>query len=81
MLRITRLFGGLIIVVPGARGFQRDSDHKVFYGEEQLRQLDARWSLVRLFSIPLFVKSEILSKSVRQYALIAVYKKNSEDTP
>ena len=76
--RITESSGGLVIVVPGVRGFLRDSDHKVFYGEDELRRLDDRWTLVRLFSIPLFFRSERLSKMIRQYSLVAVYKKKSD---
>jgi SAM-dependent methyltransferase len=74
--RVTRLNGGLVIAVPGARGFKWDSDHKVFYGENELKQLDERWSLIRIFSIPLFVRSERLSKFMKQYCLVAVFKKN-----
>ena len=76
--RITGPNGGLVIAVPGARGFGRDSDHKVFYGEHQLLRLDDRWSLIQLFSIPLFWRNEWLSRVMKQYCLVAVFKKNSE---
>jgi SAM-dependent methyltransferase len=74
--RITGPNGGLVIAVPGARGFRWDSDHKVFYGEDQLLRLDDRWSLTQLFSIPLFVRNQWLSKTMKQYCLVAVFKKN-----
>jgi SAM-dependent methyltransferase len=73
--RVTGPGGGLVIAVPGIRGFKWDSDHKVLYGEDALKRLDRRWSLVRLFSIPLIVKSERLSKAMKQYCLVAVFKK------
>lgn len=73
--RITGPDGGLVIAVPGARGFEWDQDHKVFYGEDELKRLDDRWSLIRIFSIPLFVRSERLSKTMKQYCLVAVFKK------
>jgi len=73
--RITRNNGGLIIVVPGILGFKSDSDHKKFYGAEELRALDSRWLLLNLFSIPFFVKNKTLSRSIRQYCLVASYKK------
>jgi len=73
--RITRSNGGLIIVVPGFHGFRSDSDHKKFYDEEDLRALDSRWLLLNLFSIPFFLKNKTLSKSIRQYCLVASYKK------
>jgi SAM-dependent methyltransferase len=73
--RVTRESGGLIVAVPGVRGYASDSDHKRFYDEKALRLLDDRWSLRSLFSIPFFFTFEILSRSVRQYCLVAVYKK------
>lgn len=74
--RITRQGGGLIIVVPGLKGFASDPDHKVFYGVEELRRLDGRWTIVRLFSIPLFILNDKLSKALRQYCLVMVYRKD-----
>jgi SAM-dependent methyltransferase len=74
--RVTKRDGGMVIVVPGERGFSFDPDHKVFYDKEKLRQLDNRWSLVNLFAIPSFFLSQKLSKLTRHYYLVAVYKKN-----
>jgi SAM-dependent methyltransferase len=73
--RVTRARGGLVIAVPGVRGFRRDPDHRVFYEKQSLKQLDSRWMLERLFSMPAFIVSERLSKSLRQYCLVAVYRK------
>lgn len=73
--RITGKNGGLVIAVPGIRGYQSDEDHKIFYDADALQRLDERWSLQRLFSIPFIFMSEKLSKSVRQYCLVAIYKK------
>ena len=74
--RITKKHGGLVIAVPGLRGFESDPDHKTFYDAEALRNLDKGWSLQNLFTIPFLFKSEKLSRSVRQYCLTAIYKKN-----
>lgn len=74
--RVTKQNGGMVIVVPGVRGFNFDLDHKVFCDEEKLRHLDTRWSMVNLFAMPSFLLSQKLSKSMRQYCLVAVYKKN-----
>src|ERR1700683_1593542 len=71
--RITGPGGGLVIAVPGSRGFARDPDHKVFYGEYELRRLDNRWALRTLFSIPTLIRRRRLSSSVRQYCLVASY--------
>lgn len=73
--RITKKDGGLIIVVPGLRGFESDSDHKKFYDADGLRSLDERWQLLNLFSMPFIFKSEKLSNSVKQYCLVATYRK------
>ena len=71
-----RLSSGLVIAVPGVRGYQSDEDHKIFYDAERLRKLDERWALQSLFSTPFFFKSERMSNSVRQYCLVATYQKN-----
>lgn len=73
--RVTKKNGGLIIVVPGVRGFESDSDHKKFYDVDSLSKLDERWQLINLFSMPFIFKSEKLSNSVKQYCLVATYKK------
>lgn len=75
--RITGHNGGLVIVVPGVTGFNFDPDHKVFYDETKLRHLDKRWDLMMLFSMPFIIRSDKLSGSVKQYCLVAVYKKNN----
>jgi SAM-dependent methyltransferase len=73
--RVTSKHGGLVIVVPGILGYSSDRDHKKFYAAAELTNLDPRWSLLKLFSLPFFITSEILSRSVRQYCLVAVYAK------
>lgn len=73
--RITTKDGGLVIVVPGILGYRSDDDHKNFYAAAELRDLDPRWRLQKLFSLPFFITSERLSRSVRQYCLVAVYTK------
>ena len=73
--RITTKSGGLIIAVPGIRGYASDDDHKKFYGEDDLRHLDERWQLVSLFSTPFLIKDEYVSKFLKQYCLVATYKK------
>jgi SAM-dependent methyltransferase len=73
--RITGRNGGLVICVPGIRGFEWDSDHKVFYDDARLRQLDDRWLMTKLFSLPGFVRSEAQSRRMKQYCLVAVYSK------
>lgn len=73
--RITGDSGGLVIAVPGLRGHAADSDHRKFYDEQALRQLDEKWLPQSLFSIPFLFVLETLSRTVRQYCLVATYKK------
>lgn len=73
--RITQAGGGLVLAVPGFRGFESDHDHKIFYDAQALKSLDERWIMQSLFSLPLFFQSEKLSRSVKQYCLVATYKK------
>lgn len=74
--RISGKNGGLVIAVPGTCGYRSDEDHKIFYDAAALTHLDERWSLQSLFSIPFLFRSEKLSNSVRQYCLVATYRKN-----
>ena len=74
--RVTKTRGGLVIVVPGIRGYNSDPDHKVFYDALKLRSLDTRWTLQRLFAMPTFIVSDRLSSLLRQYCLVAIYVKN-----
>lgn len=76
--RITAVNGGLVIAVPGIRGYASDNDHEKFYTAQDLRLLDERWLLLNLFSTPFLFTSESLSKTVKQYCLVATYKKIQE---
>jgi SAM-dependent methyltransferase len=73
--RITHKNGGLIIAVPGDKGYMCDPDHKKHYKTADLKHLSPDWQLLKTFSLPFFVKSEFLSRFVAQYCLVAVYKK------
>ena len=73
--RITQAGGGLIIAVPGIRGFESDHDHKIFYDAQALKSLDERWIMQSIFSLPFYFQSKILSRSVKQYCLVATYQK------
>lgn len=73
--RITKKSGGLVIAVPGIRGYAADDDHKKFYDAEALRKIDDRWLLQSLFSIPFLISSKMASKIIKQYCLVATYKK------
>lgn len=74
-LRVTAERGGLIISVPGGRGFASDSDHKTAFSEMELRHLHPEWECLRIFSTPFIFRSGLLSATVRQYCLVAIYRK------
>ncbi len=74
--RITSADGGLVIAVPGKHGYQSDPDHKVFYDEAKLRLLDKRWKFAHMLAMPSVFLSRRLSDSMRQYCLVAVYRKH-----
>jgi len=40
-----------------------------------LKNLSPEWQLLKTFSLPFIVKSELLSTLISQYCLVAVYKK------
>jgi len=73
--RVTKTGGALIIVVPGRKGYAADSDHKIFYEEDDLYSLHNMWKPVSCFSMPFVIKSDRLSKFMSQYCLVAVYNK------
>lgn len=73
--RVTANHGGLVVVVPGIRGYDSDHDHKKFYAASDLKNLDPQWKLLRLFSLPFFVTNKKISKSMRQYCLVATYER------
>lgn len=77
--RITADDGGLVIAVPGIRGYASDDDHKKFYTAQDLRLLDERWLLLNLFSTPFLFASESLSRTVRQYCWVAIYRKIKQE--
>lgn len=71
--RVSKDRGGLVVVVPGIRGYQSDTDHKTFYDRNKLNKLDSRWKMEGIFSVPFILESEKLSNNVKQYCLIAIY--------
>jgi SAM-dependent methyltransferase len=73
--RITHDKAGLIIAVPGDKGFAFDPDHKKHYREAELKNLSPDWQPIKIFSLPFIFKSQFLSGLVSQYCLVAVYKK------
>jgi ubiquinone/menaquinone biosynthesis C-methylase UbiE len=75
--RVLRPRGKLLVGVPGIKGQQSDPDHKIFYDENTLILLARRhqFLVTEQFHMPLF-KSSWLSKSLSQYCVYSVWKKD-----
>jgi len=74
--RVLRPKGGLVVGVPGVRGFSSDSDHKVFYDEARLISTlsDAQFSVVGILCIPF--RSSFLNERMRQYCVYGVFQRD-----
>jgi SAM-dependent methyltransferase len=72
--RVLRPGGRLLIGVPGIRGWESDSDHKVFYDETSLVACaaDFGFTMVEIFHMPIF-KSRWLSRHMRQYCIYVAF--------
>ncbi len=73
--RVTTAEGGLVVAVPGCRGYRADGDHKTYYGESELRALHSEWKLKHLTATPFRFVSQAISSEIRQYCLVATYGK------
>lgn len=74
-LRISKQKAGLVIVVPGDKGYLRDPDHKMHYKKHDLENLNPNWLHLKTISIPFFIESEFLAKHISQYCLVSIYRK------
>ena len=73
--RVTAKDGGLVVSVPGLKGYDSDADHKIFYDQSNLRNIHPRWDFQYMYALPSGFLSDKLSRWVRQYCVVAVYKK------
>ena len=73
--RVTQSRGGLVVAVPGSKGFASDDDHKVYYDDTSLRDVGHGWVCTRLTGLPLWFGRHFLSRRVRQFCFVAVYSK------
>lgn len=67
--------GRLLVGVPGERGYGCDPDHKVFYGEDDLRRVvgAAGFSCLGVFHTPM--KSRWLDSRLPQYCLYGIFER------
>jgi SAM-dependent methyltransferase len=76
--RVLKSNGVLVIGVPGKKGYTMDSDHKKFYDEVEMNKLlvQNNYTNIGFKYMPCFIKSNFLSKSISQYVIYGIYKKN-----
>lgn len=74
--RVLRPGGRLLVGVPGRKGWDSDDDHKVYYDEPALRETVCAVGFLagETFHAPL-VRSELLSRKLRQYCVYQVFVK------
>jgi len=77
--RVLKNDGIIVVGVPGALGFSKDPDHKVFYSDEKLVEtmISAGFSVLKIFSMPLGFKS--LSTTISQYCVYGVFHRLGKD--
>ena len=75
--RVLKPHGILVVGVPGLKGMASDLDHKKYYSESTLSALASEESFsVQCFFYTPIVKSDYLSKSLRQYCIYSVWSPN-----
>ena len=67
--------GGVLVGVPGERGYASDSDHKVFYDETTLTATlaAAGFEVNRVLHVP--CRSRVLARRLRQYCVYGVFRR------
>lgn len=74
--RVMKKNASIVVGVPGLKGWDSDSDHKIHYNEYDLETVmkNAGFGYQKNFATP-FIKSDFLSKTFRQYCIYGVFKK------
>lgn len=72
--RVLKPHGILVVGVPGLKGMASDLDHKKYYSESALNVLasEESFSVQRFFYTPI-MKSDYLSKFLRQYCIYSIW--------
>lgn len=73
MKRVLIPGGKLVIAVPGIKGFESDSDHKIFYTEKKLNLLLSEYGFrfVKTFIMPIEIR--LLSKFLKSYCIYSLF--------
>lgn len=73
--RVLKQNGRLVVAVPGKKGYQADSDHKIFYDEEKLIQEVEKYQFKYKIAYHLPIKSDYLSQILKRYVIYALFDK------
>jgi len=75
--RVLKKNGLLLVGVPGAKGFNRDIDHKIFYSEESLVSLmnQKGYEYLKTVYTPFLIDSDYLSNNLKIYCVYVLFKK------
>lgn len=73
--RVIKPGGMLIVGVPGARGYSKDPDHKVFYDERRLVSTVSLAGFNNTSSFYLPFKSALLDRYLSQYCLYSTFRR------
>lgn len=74
--RVLRENGTLIIGVPGYKGYDSDSDHKIFYNQFLLNETACNSGFKSLAIIMMPLPFKILSKYLKSFAVYGIFKKD-----
>jgi len=76
IIRVLKPKGNFLIGVPGFKGYQSDSDHKVYYTENTLTDLIAKHHINKIKSIHMPIHLIWLGKILSQYCIYILFRNN-----
>ncbi len=76
LYRVIEHGGRLVIGVPGAKGYRRDADHKVFYDEKKLTDTIQGKGFVKSSTFYTPIKSDWMNHHLSFYCLFGVFLKS-----
>ena len=74
IIRVTRNNSNLIIGVPGLKGYERDSDHRVFYTRQKLEKLFKKYDCELKKTLHFPFRFPLLSKYLSLYSIFCIFK-------
>jgi len=75
--RVIKKNSNLIIGVPGLKGYKADTDHKVFYSKEKLKNLIEKYNFIEFHSFYVPINSIFFENKLTQFCLYSIFKKKN----